>query len=369
MKKISILLFTLLFAFSCQPDNKAKLQSLLKEREKLNAEIEKLELEIAKTDTTKKKLDFVAAQIETLAQKPFDHYIEVQGKLDGVDNVAATAQTMGIVKSVTVKEGDAVKKGQVLAYLDDDMVQQSLKQLQAQLEFVTDIYNRQKALWEQKVGTEVQYLSAKNNKESLENQINTLKEQLDMYKVKSPINGTIEEIAVKVGQGASPGIPIFKVINFSTVKVVAEVSESYAATIKKGNDAILFFPDLNIELVKKIEFSSKFINPINRTFQIIVQFTPDNNEYRANMISVVKINDYHSDKAITVPINYIQTENDSKFLYIAEQEGNNIVAKKRAVKVGFEYNGVTEITEGVSVGEKIITSNFQDVYDGIIIKN
>jgi RND family efflux transporter MFP subunit len=368
MKKTLIIVSLILLGMSCNNDNQAKLDKLIKQRDELNTEIENLEKEIAKTDTTSIQNEIIDASTQEIVSGIFNHYIEVQGKLDGAENVVATAQTPGIIKSVLVKEGDFVKKGQTLAFIDDGIIQESLNQLESQLVFVTDIYNRQKSLWEQKVGSEVQYLSAKNNKESLENQINTLKEQVDMYKIKSPISGSVEEISVKIGQAVSPGLPIFKVINFTSVKVVAEVSESYISSIKKGDIAILYFPDLQKEITKKLDFSSKFINPINRTFQVISQFTPEDNEYRANMIVVLKINDYHKDKAITLPINYIQTENDVKYVYTAVSENGNLTARKKIVKTGIEYAGITEILEGLNVGEKIITDNFQNIYDGIVIK-
>ncbi len=370
MKKLLIFVLPILFVLSCAEESpKAKLEALTKQRDELNAQIEKLETELAKSDTSAVKVDVVEASVESVVAKPFNHYVEVQGKLDGAENLYATAQTPGIVKSVLAKEGDAVKKGQVLAYLDDGVLQQSLTQMKSQLVFVTDIYNRQKALWDQKIGSEVQYLSAKNNKESLENQIKTIEEQVDMYRIKSPITGTIEEVSAKIGQMASPGLPAFKVINFSTVKIVAEVSESYSKTIKKGDDAILFFPDLNKEMTKKLDFASKFINPVNRTFQVIVQFVPESDEFRANMLAVVKVNDYANEKAVVVPINYVQTENSTKYVFVAEAAGGGLVAKKRIVKVGLEYGGVCEITEGLNVGDKVITSNFQNIYEGVVISN
>jgi RND family efflux transporter MFP subunit len=367
MKKLSIFLLSAIFIFGCSNDKQAELQKLIKQRDALNLQIETLQTEIAKTDTVKigKYVEVAALEITPLT---FDHFIEVQGKLDGEENVSATAMSMGVVESISVSEGDYVKKDQTLAVLNDDVMQQTLKQLQTQLEFVTDLYNRQKALWEQKIGSEVQYLSAKNNKEALEAQLKTLKEQIDMARIKSPINGTIEEVSIKVGQGVSPGFPLFKIINFSAAKIVADVSESYSPNIKKGDNAIIAFPDLNHEIKAKVDFSSKFINPVNRTFQVIVKFIPNDIEYRANMITVLKINDYHKENTIVLPINYIQNDKDKKFVFIAENENGNYIAKKRLIKTGREYNGTVEILEGIKIGEKVITSGISDIENGTTVK-
>jgi RND family efflux transporter MFP subunit len=368
MKKLSIFFLISIVFFACNPDKKTQLDKLVKQRDELNTKIENLQAEIAKTDTT--VLIKKAVEVSTLEIKAetFNHFIEIQGKLDGEENAAATAQSMGIVKYIKVAEGDVVKKDQTLAVLSDDVMQQSLKQLQTQLEFVTDLYNRQKALWDQKIGSEVQYLSAKNNKDAVENQIKTMKEQIDMMSIKSPINGTVEEVSIKIGQGIAPGVPLFKIINFSTAKILADISETYSSNIKKGDEVLISFPDLNKEIKAKLDFSSKFINPVNRTFQIIVKFIPDNIDYRANMITILKINDYHKENTIVLPINYIQTENDRKYVYIAENENGKFVAKKHTVKTGKDYNGSIEIIDGIKFGDKVITTGLSDIEDGSSVK-
>lgn len=368
MKKPLILLFSLFLIFGCSSDKKAELDKLMKERDELTAKIDLLTTEIAKTDTSVRVKNYVSVTVMPVTLSTFKHYIEVQGKLDGEENVSATAQSMGLIKKLLVSEGDFVKKDQPLAIMNDDIMQTSLNQLQTQLGFVTDLYNRQKALWEQKIGSEVQYLSAKNNKEALENQIATLKEQIEMARIISPISGTVEEISIKVGQAVQPGLPLIKIINFSTAKVIAEVSETYSSNVKKGADVQVYFPDLQKEVLAKLDFSSKFINPINRTFQVIVKFVPKEIEYRANMITVLKINDYQKENSIVLPINYIQTENGVKYVYVAEGTDGNMVAKRKTIKIGKEYQGQVEVLEGLNVDEKVITMGFSDLEDGTPIK-
>lgn len=299
----------------------------------------------------------------------FSHYIEVQGKVDGDQNVVANPKAPGVVTQILVNVGDQVSKGQVLAQLDDQVLSQTMKELKLSLEFVTDLYNKQKNLWDQKIGSEVQYLSAKNNKESLENKIKTFQEQLDMYKISSPISGSIEEIGIKVGQMVSPGMMVpFRVINFSKVKVVADVSEGYSDKIKKGNEIIIKFPDLNKEIRAKVDFASRFINPVNRTFLIESYLNPSEMEFRANMLATIQIKDYVSTGVYKLPINLILSSETDKYVFVAKKQGETWIAKKQTVKIGQTYNGIAEIKSGLVDGDKVLTSGLLELEDGDLVK-
>ena len=258
-----------------------------------------------------------------------------------------------------------MRKGQVLAQLDDNVIQQQIAGVNQQLEFATNLFAKQKSLWDQQIGSEVQYLTAKNNKESLEKNIATLRQQVEMYKIKAPINGTIEEVGVKVGQMAAAGtIPVFRVVNFSSVKVMADIAEVYAPKVRVGNDVLVFFPDFNQEIKSKIVFSSKYINPSNRSFQVEIHLGASKVEYRANMIAVVKINDYQNLKALVLPVNLIKDSPDGKYLYLAKEEGGKSIAHKQKVEIGQTYNGLAEITSGVQAGDKIISTGFNSLVEG-----
>ncbi len=272
----------------------------------------------------------------------------------------------GLVTSVYVKEGSYVKKGQVLAELDAQVMKQSLEEVNTQLDLANSIFEKQSALWAKKIGSEVQFLQAKSTKESLERRVNTIKEQLNMAKIISPISGTVESNPLRVGQMASPGMPTstIRVINMSVAKISADVAETYATSIKNGNTAIVSFPDQGKEIETKLNFTSRFIDPTNRTFRIECKISSKEVELRANMIAYVKIQDYTNEKAFCLPINQVQSNSNGKFVYIAKPEGTGFVAEARPVKTGMDYDGTIEILEGFSVGEKVITSGYQSLNAG-----
>lgn len=372
MNKTLILAAMMLVAAACgtkAPDKKAQLAALKKQREELNARISSLEGEL-KNDTTsggedQKFTNVVVTPAETAV---FNHFLEVQGKVDGEDNIAVSAQTPGVITAVYVKEGDAVAKGQVLAQLDNSVLKQQLENLKTQLSFATNLYNKQKALWDKQIGSEVQYLTAKNNKESLEANLGALNDQLEMTKIKSPINGTVEEVNLRVGQMASPGLPAVRVVNFSTVKVVAEIAETYAPRIKPGDKVIVYFPDFNADLETKIHFTSKYINPVNRTFLTEVRLGPSKVQYRANMLAVVKINDYTNPSAFVLPVSLIKESSSGKFVYVAAEDKGKLIAKRQLVQVGNTYNGLAEITGGIKNGDQVITTGYNNLVEGQLIK-
>ncbi len=364
---ISLSLFLLLAACSKPADKKSELAGLIKQHDELAVKIKTLETELQVNDTTKvSKVTSVAVTEAKPAE--FNHYLEVQGKVDGEDNIAVSAQMAGAITAVYVKEGDPVHKGQVLAQIDNSVMQQQIASTKQQLDFATNLYAKQKALWDKQIGSEVQYLTSKNTRENLEKALATLNDQLEMTRIKSPINGSVEEVNLKVGQMASPGLPAVRVVNFSTVKVVAEIAEAYAPRVKPGNKVIVSFPDFNTEIVSQIRFTSKYINPVNRTFISEVRLGPSKVEYRANMMAVVKINDYRNPSAFTVPVMLIRETQTGKYIYVAKEEKGRLVARRLPVTVGSTYNGLAEITGGIAAGEKIITSGYNNLLDGELIQ-
>jgi RND family efflux transporter MFP subunit len=345
-------------------DKQARLDQLKKERDKLTEEIIKLEKELTPANTVLSTM----VTIEPVTKKTFEHYIEVQGRIDGNENIAVNPRNQGgTVIKILVHEGDAVKKGQVLAELDAEVLKQQLTDLKNKLAFVTDIYNRQKSLWDQKIGSEVQYLKAKNDMESVENGIATLDEQIKMSVISAPITGTVEDIPIKVGQLASPAspIPAFRIVNFSKAKALADVGEAYSAKVNTGDQVKIFLPDLNQELTERITFASKYINPTNRTFLVEAAINASNITFRANMIAVLRIKDYGNPAAIAIPQNYIQNSRDEgQFVFIAVEENGKKVARKCTITPRITYNGLTEIVNGLKEGDQIITAGYKDLYNG-----
>ena len=367
MKQIFLVTGIFLILAGCggkSGDKQARLEQLKKEHDKLTTEIMDLEKELSPSTAT----SLTKVTVELITTQPFEHYIEVQGRIDGNENIAVNPRNQGgMVTRILVHEGDAVKKGQVLGELDADVLKQQLTDLKNKLAFVTDLYNRQKTLWDQKIGSEVQYLKAKNDMETVQNGIATLDEQINMSVITSPIDGTVEDIPIKVGQLASPAspIPAFRVVNFSKAKAMADVGEAYSSSVKTGDQVKVFLPDLNRELTEQITFASKYINPTNRTFLVEATLPGSDIIFRANMIAVLKIKDYDNPTAVAIPQNYIQNSRDvGQFVFVASEENGKKVARKRTITPHISYNGLTEVINGLNAGDKIITAGYKDLYNG-----
>jgi RND family efflux transporter MFP subunit len=372
MKKIGVLLIALIVLASCGSESKddrlTKLENLKQQREELTAEINALEADlIAEGIIVKDKS--ISVKIQEVDTVEFNSYLEIQGTVDGEENVIATGKTMGVANGVYVKEGQQVYAGQVLASMDASVLQQSLAELQNQYDFLVDIYNRQKSLWEQNIGSEMQYLQAKNNMESMDKRIATVKQQIAMNYITSPINGRVEEVNLKVGSSVSPGVPAFRVVNFSKVKVEAEVSEAYTDNIKVGNTVLIEFPDLSLETEAKLDFVGKYINPNNRSFQVECKLTPEKGmEFRANMMAVMKINNYSNPKAIVIPLNVIQSSSKGDYVFVVVSKDKKQFVETRYVEKGEIYKGNVEVVDGLKEGDQVVTQGFNNLKDGSQIK-
>lgn len=367
MKKIIIYSALIAFLVACgaATDKKAKLEKLKAQQEQLSTQITKLEAEI-NPEGAVAEINVVSVKVTPSVECVFNHYIQVQGTVDGDQNIAVSPQMPGIVTAVYVKEGTPVKKGQVMAELDAQVMKQSLEEVKTQLLLATSIFEKQSALWDKKIGSELQYLQAKTSKESLEQRLSTMKEQLELAKIVSPISGTVESVPLRVGQMASPGLPTstIRVINMSVAKISADVAETYATRIHDGNSVLVSLPDLGKDIETKLNFTSRYIDPTNRTFKVECKVSSKDVELRANMIAYIKIKDYTNEKAFCIPVNYVQSNQDGKFIYIAKQNGNDWTAEKRTIKTGMDYDGIIEVLEGLTTGEKIITAGFQNLNPG-----
>jgi len=374
MKTVALKITTLavlLSLFSCSPDKKAQLSKLKDKQTTLTEKIKLLENEIkAETTDSLNSDEFKFVGLTEVQTSKFDHFIRVQGKLDGDKNAAVFAEAMGTVVTKFADVGQKVTKGQVLAQIDDKQYLSQLEGLESQYQFAVDMYEKQKRLWDQKIGSEVQYLQSKTTKESLDRQISSLHEQIEKFKIKSPIDGTIEECNIKVGGVVSPDprLAAYRVVAFRNLKVTAEVSEAYSSKIKVGDKLIILFPDLNKSIESKVEFVSKYINPVNRTFLIETNIAEGIKDMKANMIAIIQVNDYHSDNSILVPMNVIQTDQVGSYVYVVRPKDKYNGAFKQPVEIGNSYNGVAEILKGLNSGDKVISVGFQELIDGDYIR-
>jgi len=369
MKNFFSLIFIAATIVSCSNapagDKRAELDALKKEQAELKSKIAKLEEELSKGDSTRSKVKIVSAT-EMLPQV-FNHFIEVQAKVEGDEDVTLSAEMPGTVTSVLVKPGDKVSKGQVLATLDDRAIHQQLDAMKANVDMAVTMFNRQKNLWDQKIGSEVQFIQAKTQKESIEKQYASLQEQWDMTRIKSPINGTVDLVNIKVGSAVAPGLTSMRVVNLSNMKVKAEIAESYISKVKKGNDVIIYFPDMGKEINTKLGYSGQAINPLNRTFNVEIRLDSKAGEFHPNQVAILKIADYTSSNVYVVPVGAVQKSSDGEFVYVASTQNGKTIAKRKTVTSGLTYNGFAEIRTGLEPGDKVITVGYQNVIEGDLI--
>jgi RND family efflux transporter MFP subunit len=386
--KFSFLSAIALSILSCGGENinndlaskKEKLEKLKKDEARTTAEIKKLELEIQKLDTAAAKVEKAKLVVlDTVHNENFTHYIDLQGRVDA-ENISYVSPrgTGGQVRAVYVKEGQFVKKGQLLLKLDDALIRQNvvaarqgLAATKNQLELAKSVYERTKNLWDQHIGTEVQLLQARTNVEVLENQLKTqeenikaAQEQLNMTNVVSNVSGVADEVNIHVGEmfTGSPAAGI-KIVNTSNLKVVTDIPENYLSRVSKGTRVLISVPDVNKTYNSSISLISQSISSTSRGFTAEAKI-PNDKGLKPNLTAMVKIQDYSVPNATTVPVNVLQTDEQGKFILVAVKEGNTMVARKRPVQVGELYGERLEVKSGLKTGDVIITDGFQSVYDG-----
>jgi membrane fusion protein (multidrug efflux system) len=352
----------ILFITACgneSKDKKAQLADLKKQQAELNIKISALEAEMG----SDKKEIIKNVSVYTVKAQDFKNYIEIQGVVDAKEDVQVNPEAAGVITKINVSVGQHVSKGQVLAQLDDAVLRQNIAQVQTQLDLANNVFRRQKNLWDQKIGTEIQYLNAKSQKEGLERQIATLRQQADMYKIKTPISGTVDQMDFKLGQAVQPGIPGIRVVNANNLKARALVSETYAGRVSQGDLVKVIFPDASDSLTTKISFAAKTIDPTSRSFNVEVNL-PSKKTFRPNMVAILKIVDYSKNNALTIPIKAIQKSEKGDYVYIAEKGK----AKKVDIKVGNVYNGEAEILSGIKAGDQIVTLGINTLNEGDSVK-
>ncbi|NIG52035.1 efflux RND transporter periplasmic adaptor subunit [Chitinophaga sp. Cy-1792] len=332
--------------------------------EDVNKKIAALEKDLGVSDSARVK-DVVIAPVEASL---FEHYIDVQGSVDARENVNVSSRTMGIITAIYVKEGQSVAKGQVLAQVDDQLLKASIAELHTQLDLANTLFSKQQNLWNQKIGSELQYLNAKNNKESLEKKLATMQDQLAQARIIAPISGSVDAVIAKVGDNAAPGSPAFRVVNANNLKVKASVAEAYAGMVRTGGPVILNFPDIQKEIRTNIGFASRTIDPLSRTINVEVALKPDP-ALRPNMIARLRIIDYTANAAIVIPVGVIQYSSGKPYVITAQNENGKTVAKRRDIELGRTYNDKAEVKGGLQAGDKIVTTGYQGLNDNDLIKS
>lgn len=360
MKKlIYIPALLLLAACSNKPkDKKTELADMQKQQAELNTKIAKLQGEVG-TDSTKA----VEVGVVDVKAGAFTNYVQIQGKIDAQDNVIAYPQSPGTITAIYVKPGQHVSKGQVLVQLDNSTQRQTIAQNEATVELNQTLYNRQKNLWDQKIGTEVQFLQAQTTLAASKKALAALREQAAMFRIVSPISGTVDQMDLKLGQVAQPGTSGIRIVNADVLKVKADVPESYAGSVGTGNNVMILVPDAHDSLTTQVTFAAKAIDPTSRSFAVEIKL-PVRKTLRPNMTAIIKIADYSKTNAITVPVKAIQRSEEGDYIYV----NVNGKAKRTSIKSGITYGGQTEILSGIKAGDQIVTEGAADIEDGDKIK-
>jgi len=371
--KQSIIWIALLqvFLFACGEKKKGglsgkkdELSKLKTEKSALEGKISSLEAEIALLDTTAKdevKIKQVSATV--LGTEIFKHYVSVQGSLEADENVMVTSKMPGQITSIKVRQGDFVKEGQVLAILDDEVLRKSIDEVKSGLSQINVLYEKQKALWDQKIGSEIQLLTLKNQKEGLESKISTLKSQLNQAFVTAPFSGVIDDILAKQGSMALPGVPLMQLVNTKVLLATAKVPDSYVAYIKEGDQVNVQFPDLDKTISATVNYVGRIVDPLSRTFKIEIKVPSTTPNLKPNLLAMIQINDKTSSAAIVVQENIIQTTENGKIVFVTSEAKGIKLAKQKIVTTGLSYNGKVEILSGLSAGENLITTGYQDLAD------
>lgn len=366
MKNWSIIIFALLLA-ACGDGNSdeainAKIVSYQKKVAEYNAKIQDLEKQLSDTSDLATK---VPVNIQQVKLQEFNHYIEVNGIVEAKKDAFVSPEMNGQVKQILVNEGQRVKKGDLLIRLNTAVTESSIKELENALVLSTKVYEKQKSLWDQNIGSEIQFLEAKNGKESLELKIKTLKEQLKMSEIRAPFGGVVDEIFIKEGELASPGRQVLQLVNLEKLKVNADVSEAYITSVKESDMVKLSFPsypDLEMELpVSRI---GNVINSENRTFNLELTLDNPGNKLKPNILAIVRINDLHAERTVVVPSIIIKQDVEGDFLFTAEKDKDTWVAKKKYIKRGMSYIDQTMIVEGLEENDAIIVDGYNMLVNG-----
>nr|WP_321245360.1 efflux RND transporter periplasmic adaptor subunit [uncultured Psychroserpens sp.] len=307
----------------------------------------------------------------TAQEKEFKHYLELQGSVETKQNIVITPEMGGILKQVYVKEGDKVRKGQLLAKIDDGGLGQQVAQLQIQADLAKTTFERQKRLWDQKIGSEITFLQAKSQYEAAQKGVNQLNQQMGKTSVRAPFSGTIDDVITDQGSVVAPGqTQLIRIVNLDEMYIETDVPESYISSIKNGKDVEVDFPVLGKKMDAKIRQTGNFINPANRTFKVEIAVPNKDKTIKPNLTARLKINDYTSEKAILIPQSIISENADGEqYIYILiDKNGEKATAKQVIIKTGKTQGDVIEVLDGLKNNDDIIEKGARSVKDGQIVK-
>ncbi len=351
------------------------LKQIRQKKTALDAQQQELVLQLKQLEDKIKELD-PQAKIPLITtfvaeETVFSHYLELQGNVSTKQNLVMYPEMSGILTRVFVKEGDRVRKGQILAKIDDGGLSQQLAQFEVQAQLAKTTFERQKRLWDQKIGSEIQYLQAKTNYESQINATNQIKKQLARTSVTAPFSGVIDDVITEQGSVVSAGqSQLIRLVNLKDMYIETDVPERYISNVTPGKDVQVEFPVLGATLDAKIRQAGNFINPDNRTFKVEVGIANDNNLIKPNLTAKLKINDYTNEQAILIPLSIIsENAEGQQYVYtVIDKSDNKAKAKRVIIETGKAQGDYIEVLSGLENGNEIVQEGARSVKDGQDIK-
>ncbi len=345
-----------------------RLGELQKQEAALKKEMQALQAEIAALDTTAPAARTVLVTTRPVERKKFAHFVEVRGSVESNRNINLSAEANGMIERVPVQEGQMVRRGQTLMQIDAAIQRNQIAELDSRLSLARTLYEKREGLWEQGIGTEVQYLEAKNNVEALEKQLATLRTQTGKATVRAPFDGVVDAILMREGEMAAPGAPLIRLVSLDQVYVQADVSERYLGQIERGAEARVRFPSLGTEKTGKVRAVSQVIKTDNRTFSIEIDIENKSGQLRPKMLAVAQMKDFEEAEAIVIPTNLIQQRRDQNFVYVLDKAGQTAMARRVNVEKGRTYQAETVITEGLRGDEILIDEGSREVSDSTLVQ-
>ncbi len=369
MKKLGIIIGVLLLVSCSQEPTRESIEKEInnykKEIRQAEQQIQSLEEQLAEMGEDGADGFQIPVFVKELEEETFNHFIKANGIVEAVNQAFVSPEMSGQIKKILVQEGDEVTKGQLLVSLNTSVTENNIKEVKTNLELATKMFQKQKKLWEENVGSEIEFLQAKTNKESLENRLKSLEAQLNMSQIHAPFNGIVDEIYQKEGEMASPGMQVLRMVNLKELTIEADISETYLGSVKAGDMVAVSFPAYpEIKLDVPISRTGKMIDQDSRTFRIEVRVDNPGNKILPNLIAVVKIRDYSSENSLVVPSIIVKQDIKGNYLYRVESNNGELVAGKVYVETGRSYNDQTVIEKGIKSGDRVIVSGFNQVSDG-----
>lgn len=360
-------LFLLVFVVACQPTQTeevptdlAGMKTFVQEKK---ASIRTMEQQIAELESKIQELEPMseksrkAVTTMVLEAKPFESFVELQGNIESSESAMISSEMGGRITSLTIDEGDYVRKGQVVGTVDMETMKKSLQEIQTSLDLATTVFERQKKLWDQNIGSEIQYLQAKNNKERLEKSLQTMQSQLNKGSITAPMSGYVDMLFLRSGEMSGPGTPIASVINTSTVKAVIDIPENLIGKVKRGDNVELLFPATGETRNAKVSLVGRSINTANRTFKAEINLSNSNSVLKPNLLVLAKINDETFTDALSLPTEYVQQDvSGTSYVYTVAEGEDGKYAKKNPVVTGIGYEGSILIKEGLTAGDEVIVN-------------